>query len=187
MSFNFNYHPDLVGRHAFLSASKHHWVRYDDEKMEQVFKTTEAARKGAEMHDLAADLIRLKVRLPRTPKTINMYVNDAIGFRMKPEQVLSYSPNAFGTADAIGYRDGILRIHDLKTGTTRASMEQLWVYMAFFCLEYGFKPFELQAELRIYQNDEIIVNTPENDVITEIMSKIITFDKRLNEIRMEAM
>lgn len=155
--------------------------------MEQVFKTAMAAQRGSELHDLAAKLIKLGVKLPRTSKTINDYVNDAIGYRMIPEQVLAYSENAFGTADAISFRDGLLRIHDLKTGTTRASMEQLWVYMAFFCLEFGFKPFEIQAELRIYQNDEIIVNVPEVPVITEIMSKIVAFDRRLNEIRMESM
>ena len=30
---NFNKHSDLEGCHAFLSASKYHWINYDDEKL----------------------------------------------------------------------------------------------------------------------------------------------------------
>ena len=76
---------------------------------------------------------------------------------MTPEQVLFYSVNAFGTADAIAFdeRSKLLRIHDLKTGVTPASMAQLHVYAALFCLEYDKPPFEIKYDLRIYQNDEI--------------------------------
>src|SRR6478735_2554298 len=132
----FNPHSDLNGYHAFLSASKHHWVNYTDEKLDRAFVANQAALRGTQMHDLARDLIRMGVKLPRTPKTINMYVNDGIGFRMIPEQVLYYSPNAFGTADTISFRKDLLRISDLKTGITPTSMRQLEVYTAFFCLEY---------------------------------------------------
>ena len=181
----FNKHSDLVGLHAFLSASKYHWVNYDDEKLARVYTTAMAAQRGTELHALAHDLIRLGVKLPRTTKTLNMYVNDALGFRMTPEQVLFYSPNCFGTADAISFRRNVLRISDLKTGVTPSSEHQLEVYAALFCLEYGFKPFEIEIELRIYQNDEVRIYEADPDLITHIMDKIVTFDKRINELRAE--
>lgn len=181
-----NMHSRLVGAHAFLSASKHHWVNYDDDKMERVFTAAMAAKRGTELHTLAHDLIRLGVKLPANKRTLNAYVNDAIGFRMKPEQVLYYSDYAFGTADAIGFRDNYLRIHDLKTGLTKTSVTQLEVYAAFFCLEYGFMPRELDGiELRIYQNDEVQIYMGDPHEITRIMSKIRAFNARLIELSLE--
>lgn len=182
----FNKHSDLAGRHAFLSASKYHWINYTDEKMENTYRTALLAAKGTELHDLAFRLIKMGVKLPRTQSTLNAYVNDAIGYRMIPEQVLYYSENAFGTADAIKFSKNLLRIHDLKTGVTPASVHQLEVYAAFFCLEYGFKPATIDMELRIYQNDEIQAFTPDPDDITHIMDKIVTFDGRISQLRSEA-
>jgi hypothetical protein len=106
---------------------------------------------------------------------------------MQPEQILYYSENCFGTTDAIGFRRNSLRIHDLKTGVTQTSHHQLEVYAALFCLEYGFKPFDIDIELRIYQNDEIGVWEGDSDQITHIMDKIVTFDKRITAIRNEAL
>ena len=181
-----NMHSRLVGAHAFLSASKYHWVNYDDEKMEAVFTAAMAAKRGTELHTLAHDLIRLGVKLPQNRKTLNSYVNDAIGFRLQPEQVLFYSDFAFGTADAIGFRDNYLRISDLKTGITRTSFKQLEVYAALFCLEYSFMPMELDGiELRIYQRDEVEICMAEPHEITRIMSKIKMFNARLIELSME--
>lgn len=144
-----------------------------------------ATLRGTELHDLASRLIKLKQKLPRSKKTINMYVNDAIGFQMEPEQVLYYSENAFGTADAISFRDNKLRIHDLKTGNIPAHMEQLMIYAAYFCLEYKIKPGEIEMELRIYQNDEIIVHNPTAEEILPIMDSIIRFDNIINNIKQE--
>lgn len=144
-----------------------------------------AAQRGTELHTLAHQLIRLGVKLPANKKTLNMYVNDAIGHRLTPEQILHYSDNCYGTADAIGFRRNRLRVHDLKTGLNEASMHQLEVYVALFCLEYRFKPFEIETELRIYQNDEVVVSEPDPDEIMHIMDKIITFDRRISELRME--
>lgn len=183
---NFTSHSNLVGKHAFLAPSDYHWINYDEDKLDRVFFTRMAAQRGTELHAFANNAIRLGIRLPETTATLNSYVNDAIGFRMTPEMTLAYSDNAFGTADCIGFRNNRLRIHDLKTGTTPASMKQLEVYMALFCLEYKFKPFEIEAELRIYQNDDVNVEVPEPDAIFHIMDKIITFDKRINYLRMEA-
>ena len=91
-----------------------------------------------------------------------MYVNDAIGFKLRPEQILYYSPNCFGTADAIDLRGDLLRIHDLKTGKVPAHIEQLMIYAALFCLEYGIKPSDIDTELRIYQGDDILVENYDN-------------------------
>ena len=121
--------------------------------------------------------------LQRSKKTLNMYVNDAIGYKMTPEQVLYFSDNCFGTADAISFRNNLLRIHDLKTGEIPAHMEQLEVYAALFCLEYHVQPSKIDMELRIYQNDEIVVYSPTIEDIAPIIDKIITFDKRLQEFK----
>ena len=99
----FNAHSDLKGKHAFLSASKYHWIRYDEKRLAEVFRNSPAAERGTQLHALACQCIKLGVRLPRNRKTLNLYVNDAIGFGMTPEVPLYYSKNCFGTADAISY------------------------------------------------------------------------------------
>lgn len=188
----FNSHSELAGRHAYLSASKYHWINYTDEKLDRTFRTAMMAQRGTELHDLACNAIRLGVRMPRTMESINAYVNDAIGFKMTPEQVLFYSPNAFGTADAIGFRMNpeteryMLRIHDLKTGVIPGSFHQLEIYAAFFCLEYGFLPAEIDIELRIYQSDDVAIAIGDYDEITRIMGRIKRFDEMINSARTEA-
>lgn len=173
---NFNKHSNLEGKHAFLSASKYHWINYDEEKLAQSFQNFMAAQRGTELHEHAKRCIQLGTKLMKSKKTLNMFVNDAIGYRMTPEQPLYYSANCFGTADAISFRDNILRIHDLKTGVSPTHMEQLMVYAALFCLEYDKQPDKIQIELRIYQSDEIFVEVPDPEVIRAIMEKIVEFD-----------
>lgn len=172
------------GSHAFLSASKYHWINYDDDKLIDAYVAFKAAAKGTELHALAKSLIVNKVTLPRRKITLNQYVNDAIGFKMLPEMPLKYSKYCFGTADAIHYseKNKELRIHDLKTGITPASFHQLEVYAALFFLEYKKIPGETDIELRIYQNDEVLVGNPEADDILPVMDKIIRFDKILARI-----
>ena len=178
----FNNHKDLEGSHAFLGASKYHWINYDPEKLAATYKNYLATLKGTELHDFAAKAINLGVKLPKAKKTLNMYVNDAIGYSMTPEQVLYYSPNCFGTADSISFRNNFLRIHDLKTGETPAHIEQLMIYAALFCLEYKVKPGEIKFELRIYQFDDIMICNPTAEDILPIMDNIISFDKIINDI-----
>lgn len=183
----FNKHSDLVGQHAFLSASKYHWINYSEEKLDRMYTAQRAAIRGTELHAFAHEAIRLGQRLPGNGKTLSSYVNDAIGYRMSIEQILYYSENAFGTADTIAFRKNKLRIHDLKTGYTPCSEHQLEVYAALFCLEYKFKPVSIEIEMRIYQNDEVRIYEADPDVITHIMDKIVTFDHRITELRLEAM
>lgn len=180
---NWNRHLDLMGTHAFLSASKYHWLNYDADKLAESYIKSIAAQRGTELHEFAAKCIQLGQKLPKSQKTLNMFVNDAIGYKMRPEQVLFYSENCYGTADAISFRNRTLRIHDYKSGVTPVHMEQLMVYAALFCLEYKVKPGDIQAELRIYQNDEILFHNPEADEIAPIMDKIITFDRVIRNIR----
>lgn len=182
---NFNRHSDLEGKHAFLSASKYHWINYDEEKLIASYRNYRAAQYGTELHEHAKRCIELGTKLMHSKKTLNMFVNDAIGFQMTPEQPLYYSENCFGTADAISYRDHFLRIHDLKTGSTPAHMEQLMIYAALFCLEYGIKPEDIQIELRIYQSNEILAVCPEPELIQEIMDKIVWFDKEISRLHLE--
>lgn len=153
--------------------------------MAATFLNAQAAARGDRLHKLAHDMIREGIKASGSKKTFNMYVNDAIGYRMTPEQMLFYSENCFGTTDAISFRRGRLRIHDLKTGVTKASVEQLEIYAALFCLEYRFKPMEIEIELRIYQNDEVQIFEADPDVITHIMDRIITFDKLVQQLKAE--
>ena len=181
----FNKHKNLEGCHAFLGASKYHWINYDASKVAASYRSYLATLKGTELHDFAARCINLGQKLPKSKKTLNMYVNDAIGYRMTPEQVLYYSDNCFGTADSISFKDGLLRIHDLKTGVTPAHMEQLEIYAALFCLEYKIKPADIDIELRIYQSDDIMIFNPTVEDIVPIMDKIITSDKIISKIKTE--
>ena len=181
----FNKHSNLEGQHAFLGASKYHWINYDENKIAEAYNKFLATEKGTVLHGFAAQCITLGQKLPRSNKTLNMYVNDAIGFKMIPEQILYYSDNCFGTADSISFRNNFLRIHDLKTGLIPAHMEQLKVYAALFCLEYKKKPSDISMELRIYQNDEILIENPMVDDILPIIDKIISFDKIITKIQME--
>lgn len=182
---NFNKHSNYEGKHAFLGASKYHWINYDEDKVAETYSRFLATQRGTVLHDFAEQCIRLGQKLPKSHKTLNMYVNDAIGFKMIPEQMLYYSENCFGTADAILFRNNVLRIHDYKSGVTPANMSQLMIYTALFCLEYKYKPSEIDVELRIYQSNEIVVHKPSVDEILPIVDKIITFDKIISKIRSE--
>lgn len=182
---NFIRHSNLEGQHAFLGASKYHWINYDEAKVAEVYTNLLAKERGTMLHDFAAQCIRLGQKLPKSNKTLNRYVNDAIGYKMSPEVVLYYSDLCFGTADAIGFQNRLLRIHDLKTGNLPAHMEQLMIYTALFCLEYRMKPSEFDTELRIYQSDDIIYHNPTPDEIEPIIDKIISFDKVITKIRAE--
>ena len=182
---NFINHKNLEGLHAPFSASQSSWLRYDDDKVREVYLNKQAAQIGTKLHAWAKDTIDLGIKQPRSKKTIYSYVNDAIGFKMNTEVVLYYSDRFFGTADAISFRNNMLRIHDLKTGKTPVHMEQLLVYAALFCLEYRIKPGEIDMELRIYQNDEILYLNPTAEDVAPIMDKIVHFDKLLEKMEEE--
>lgn len=178
----FNKHTNLEGLHAPFGASKSSWLRYSDDKIIEVYNNLQAAEMGTRLHEWAKQTIDLGIKQSRSKKTIYSYVNDAIGFNMSTEVILFYSENFFGTADAISFRNNFLRIHDLKTGRRPVHMEQLEIYAALFCLEYKIKPGDIRMELRIYQNDEILVHEPTAEDILPIMDKIVHVNKMLEKI-----
>lgn len=190
----FNHHPKLEGSHAFLSPSKYHWLRYDSEKLLKVLETAKAAARGDSLHALAAHAISEGVMLYPNGSTLSLYVNDAIQDGLEAEKTLFYSLDAFGFADAIGFQTypepdgnviGYLRIYDLKTGVSKASMDQLYIYAAYFCLEYEFKPYEIEGELRLYQNDAIDGQVIDRVILTQVISTIVAHQQTIDEYRME--
>ena len=181
-NMRFNNHTNLRGLHAPFSPSQPSWLRYDDEKVLEVYTNKKAAEMGTRFHDWAKNTIDLGIKQPKSKKTLYAYVNDAIGFKMDTEVVLYYSDRFFGTADAISFRNGELRIHDLKTGKTPAKMEQLEIYAALFCLEYHIKPKDINfIELRLYQNDDVLCYNPTLEDLVPIMDRIIHVDKLLSQ------
>lgn len=209
----FNRHTDFEGKHAVLSASSWRWMKDDPESLRKRLCSQYATDIGTLLHDIAYKHIKFRVKLNKYDKknvmlellskgipgfvvdslnfdsmfdNLMAYVNDAIGFRMEPEVVLYYSRNCFGTTDAIAYSESTrsLRIHDYKSGTTPAHMEQLLIYAALFCLEYRIKPTEIEEmELRIYQNNEIIYLNPVAEDIIPVTDTIVTFDKIIFDIK----
>lgn len=184
----FNQHYNLEGLHAPFSPSQSSWLRYDDDKAAEVYLNRKAAEIGTRLHQWAKDTIDLGIKQPKSSKTLYAYVNDAIGFKMSTEVVLYYSDRFFGTADAISFRKGVLRIHDLKTGKIgkiESHLEQLEIYAALFCLEYDVKPGEIDMELRVYKNDEVVCHKPTAVEIAPIMDHIVHLDKLLKKIESE--
>lgn len=177
-------HSELEGRHALLSPSSYHWINYqDDQKLTARYHAARAAARGTALHELAHTAIRLRVKLSKADPTLSMYVNDAIRYKMTVEQPLYYSENCFGHADTLSFRRGVLRIHDLKTGITPASVHQLEVYAAIFCLEYAVNPYDIKIELRIYQNGEVKLWEGDPDQIVYIMDKIVEFDEKIELLK----
>ena len=188
---NFNQHNNLAGLHAPFPASQSAWIRYDDDKAREVYTSRKAAELGSKLHEWAKQTIDLGIKQPKSNKTLYMYVNDAIGFKMSTEVVLFFTDRFFGTADAISFRQDrktgrmSLRIHDLKTGVVgdpEKHFEQLKVYAALFCLEYKQKPHEIDIHLGVYKKDEVAFCDPDPEEIVYIMNKIIHFDKLLAKI-----
>lgn len=186
---NFNKHYDLEGKHAFLSPSKMSWLRYSRDDMRNAYFNAMAAARGTKLHAMAKDLITEGIKVRGNKQTFAAYVNDAIGYGMTPEQPLYFSQNCFGTTDAITYKDGLLRIHDLKTGVGPAHLEQLEIYAALFMLEYeralSIKPMDTKIVLRIYQNDDVTEEELDPEQLKSIMDIIREKDEWVDELRME--
>jgi len=173
----FNEHWELQGKHAFIGASSYHWLNYTPQKMHDFYLTNQAKEKGTELHAIASSLINNGLKMAHLKKAFNMFVNDAIGFKLHSEQVLVYSAYAFGTADAIAFRDGVLRIHDLKTGVSTPSFKQLNIYAALFCLEYDVDPEKIDIVERLYQGAGFEEYVPTFEEIQATMDKIIEMDE----------
>lgn len=178
-------HSELIGKHAaVLSASQNSWLNYTPEKLKNVFLNKKRSEEGTRLHALASELVQLRIKVAPLKKAFNLFVNDAIGFKMDSEIVLAYSYNCFGTTDAISFKKKHLQIHDLKTGIHKASFTQLNVYVALFCLEYNQDPFKISIEERIYQGSGYEINIPEPEMIRAVMDKIVEFDKVLEQVKL---
>lgn len=184
-----NKHFELEGKHAFLSPSGYHWLNYTKKKLQTVYANHKRKEKGTALHAFAEMAIRERIKLANHKQALNMFVNDAIGFDMEPEQVLYYSDHCFGTADAIKYEKSdnpelkdLLRIHDLKTGITKASFNQLLVYAALFCLEYRVNPVETAFVGRIYQGTGFEEIEFMYDEVIEVMNTIQDHSRSLDEV-----
>ena len=178
-------HYQLQGKHAFLSPSKYSWINYDPEKLRTSYINHKKAQEGTALHAFASMAINSKIKLANHKKAINQFVNDAIGFDMESEMVLYYSDNCFGTADAIHYDElsSVLRVHDLKTGVSPASFNQLLVYCALFCLEYDINPRALEFIARIYQftgYEETLIDPID---VAELMEHIISCDAIIDNLQ----
>jgi hypothetical protein len=182
---NWNNHSDLKDLHAFLSPSNYHWLNYTPEKLETVYINQKAKEEGTVLHDFASMAINKRIKLANVKKALNMFVNDAIGYGMASEQVLFYSYNSFGTADAISFKNNLLRIHDLKTGVTKPSFKQLDIYAALFCLEYGVNPETIRVEERLYQGNGYEVSIPEPLYIKDVMNKVVESDEILEAVKQQ--
>lgn len=207
---NWNPHLEWQGKHAIFAPSSPYWMTDSEEEAIQRYCSSFASSVGTVLHAMAADHIAFSTKMTRFDKkyirlnllkagipapvvdrlpeddifeTLMLYVNDCIGFRMVPEQKVGYSDLFFGTCDAIRFdeREKLLRISDLKTGTTPAKMDQLVGYDALFrlekCPELHIRPEEIKSELRIYQCGEIRLCTPETDDIISIMNLIKARDE----------
>lgn len=205
----FNDHSNLRGKHAPFSPSQYSWLGDSEEDSIRRYVNSYASQVGTILHALAKDYIDYGYKMTKFDKkqiplalltagiplfvvdripiddifeTVMIYVNDAVGFHMSAEVPLYYSDVVFGTTDAIFFdeRDKVLRIHDLKTGSGPVKIDQLIIYDALFCLEYGpmlrFRPEELTSELRIYQNGEYIFHCPNPDDIIMTMEQIKQID-----------
>lgn len=182
---NWQKFSELEGKHAILSPSSYHWLNYDDEKLIEVYRNEKEKQEGTELHELAAKLIDKGIKPEDNNETFNLYVRDGIYYKMDTEVCLRYSERCFGHADAISFRRNLLRIHDLKTGTTKASEKQLEIYAALFCLMYKYKPKDIKIELRIYQSGQVRIFTPEAETISAIMKDIIHKDRILCKLESE--
>lgn len=199
-----NTHPELVGKHALFSASKYNWLNYDDNALRNAYINSFSSQVGTAVHEYAKDKIifrqpmednrsernalllqLLKVGIPQNVIQLERlftnllpYVNDAIGYKMTPEVLLYYSDNVFGWTDAISFSRNVLRIHDLKTGDSPAKIDQLMIYAALFFLSHK-KEANLQkckTELRIYQNNQVLIHTPPAYDIACVMDRAVHAD-----------
>lgn len=210
----FEKHSNLSGLHAPFSASQPYWLGQDFETNKKRYISRWIPTVGTVSHAFAETMITRRIKLSKSDlkmyklylldnkvqcipyyivdnldlhnRLLNLipYINDAIGFRMTAEQILYYSDRWFGTSDAISFFDNFLRIFDLKTGKN-GKMEQLMIYAALFCLEYRIKPGTIGMELRLYQNNEVIVHNPTAEDILPIMDQIKTQDKLFEKMVQE--
>lgn len=206
-------HSRLEGQHALLSPSKKSWLNYDSQSMFDSYASSWASTIGTAIHAFAESRIERRKKLTKSCRdsldqylydagipeqlididlyfdNLSSYVNDCIGFRMKPEVLLYLSDDCFGTTDAINYdeKNRILRISDYKSGKTTPSMDQLLIYAALFMIEYkrdlNLELGNIKIELRIYYQNEVLYYEPEANEMAHLIDIILSKNKMLKEIK----
>lgn len=210
LSLNSDVNKRLVGTHALLSPSSPSWFRYSEEDIIKRYLNSYATTVGTLVHSYACDLISEKMKLTQRDKkhlvfelrrhnipmevididfifpTVVKYVNDCIKFDMDPEVLLVYSKFCYGTTDAISFDGNTLRISDLKTGRTPASLEQLEAYTALWYLYFaeneGIDLDDINIELRIYQGGDVLIGKPSAENIQPRIDQIMFADNILNHM-----
>lgn len=189
MQWNKHYH--LQGKHARLSPSGYSWLNYTEDKMRSVFLNNLKKEQGTFLHDLAHRMIISRTKARDLKKALYMFVNDAIGFGMDSEVLLYYSDNCFGTADAIKYDETKkeLMVFDLKTGDSKPSFKQLYIYCALFCLEYGYLKKNVVEGMtficRIYQGIGYEEEDVDPKVVWDCMNQIQRMDTVITDVLVE--
>jgi hypothetical protein len=189
----FKKHSGLEGTHARYSASKPHWLNWSDDKLELSFDVHDAAAKGTRLHELARRAINDGIKMSEDPEhmvmpyqaTVARYANECIDFGMRAEVIVRYNDEFFGTADALVYEPGLLQISDLKTGVNKVSPTQLYVYAAYFFLDYEIPPLSCRVILRIYQNGEVITIEADMEFVLHIMERVKYIDRKI-QARLDA-
>jgi hypothetical protein len=198
----------LPEQHALCGGSNYSWRNKTPEQIVEFKMNSYAVKIGTILHEYAKknitrgfkmskqdkhsvlryltienDIPEKAIDLDRIFITLMNYVNDSITLKMSPEIRLYYSDNFNGTADAISFEKGSLKIFDLKTGVTSASFMQLENYAAFFCLDYNISPKEIKdIEYRIYQNMEMAIINPDPLSLLPILNHIIETEKMLRSV-----
>ena len=142
---NYETYSNLVGKHAMFSPSSTNLLDKDNQYIVGFWARKFIPEIGTALHDIARAHIKNSIKLTKYTKSevllalidtykiplpvikraidfddkyknLMIYVNDAIKYRMIPEQILYFSKLIFGTADAISALDdiertGVLRIH----------------------------------------------------------------------------
>lgn len=70
---NFIKHSNLSG-HAPFSPSQPAWLRYDDDKAIKYLIAKKASERGTRLHAWAKETIDMKIKQPRSKKTLYSYV-----------------------------------------------------------------------------------------------------------------
>lgn len=123
---NFNNHSNLEGQHAFLGASKYHWINYGEDKVAEAYRNFLATQKGTVLHAFAAQCIMLNQKLPKSKQAGHDVVHGII--REVSLVLAGANPGAFiddvvmhgdgETGIVIGYNEMIIWI----TGTTAVTL-----------------------------------------------------------------
>lgn len=183
-----NEHWRLNGKHARLSPSSYSWLNYTEDKMRTTFFNQLKKEQGTYLHDLAHRMIVSRTKARDLKRAFYMFVNDAIGFGMSSEVLLYYSDNCFGTADAIRFDEATkeLMVFDLKTGDSKPSFKQLYIYCALFCLEYGYVKKNVVEGLsficRIYQGIGYEEEIVDPKVVWDCMKQIEKMDAVIMDV-----